>query len=176
VLTETQIVKSTGHDDLLELLFAELRFRIPPGQPFQMGRFLQKIRTMPVGLRAMAATFELDVSITLDGLGWHFGNWTHHGYCDETLRGLRELEAPEYAEMFAKAYELAQSDWNELSNLPPGEFKKWYYKSDLRKQLSCYRDAGGIVRKDGGIFGHWTRYARKYPHKVTKIVRFEGSS
>jgi hypothetical protein len=72
-----------------------------------MERFLQKTRTIPVGLRAMAATFELDVSMTLDDLGWHFGNWAHRGYCDETLRGLRELEAPEYAEMFSKAYELA---------------------------------------------------------------------
>ena len=69
----------------------------------------------------MAATFELDVSMALDDLGWHFGNWTHRGYCDETLHGLRELEAGEYTEMFAN---------------------------------------------DGGVFGCWTRYARKYPHKV----------
>jgi hypothetical protein len=92
-----------------------------------MERFLQKIRTMPVGLRAMAATFELDVSMALDDLGWHFGNWAHRGYCDETLRGLRELEAAEYADMFAKVYELARSNWSKLRDLAHDEFKNWYY-------------------------------------------------
>jgi hypothetical protein len=73
-LTEAQILDCAGHDDLLELLFAELKVRLPPSEPFHMGPFLKKIRTIPIGLRAMAATFELDVSMALDDLGWHFGN------------------------------------------------------------------------------------------------------
>ena len=170
-LTEEQILRSVGHDDLLELLFSELRLRLPPGQPFHMEQFLQKIPTIPVGLRAMAATFELDVSMTLDDLGWHFGNWAHRGYCDETLRGLRELEAMEYAEMFAKAYELAQSNWSELRDLPHEQFKKWYYESEFEKVTKpLSRRWWDLQESDGGIFGHWTRYARKYPHKVTKLV------
>jgi hypothetical protein len=52
-LAEEQILQRIGHDDLLELLFSELRLRLPPGQPFHMERFLQKIRTIPVGLRAI---------------------------------------------------------------------------------------------------------------------------
>jgi hypothetical protein len=86
-MREEQIAACTGHDDLLELLFSDLRVRLPPAAPFHMGSFLQKIRTIPIGLRAMAATFELDVSMALDDLGWHFSNWAHRGYCDETLRG-----------------------------------------------------------------------------------------
>jgi hypothetical protein len=121
-LREEQIAECAGHDDLLELLFSELRVRLPPSSPFHMGRFLQKIRTIPIGLRAMAATFELDVSMALDDLGWHFGNWAHRGYCDETLRGLRELEAGEYAEMFATAYELAKLHWAELTRQPHADF------------------------------------------------------
>jgi hypothetical protein len=39
-LTEAQILECAGH--LLELLFSELRFRLPPGQPFDMERFLKK--------------------------------------------------------------------------------------------------------------------------------------
>jgi hypothetical protein len=170
-LTEVQILECAGHDDLLELIFSDLRVRLPPGQPFDMERFLQQSRTIPIGLRAMAATFELDVSITLDGLGWHFSNWAHRGYCDQTLWGLRELEAFEYAEMFAKAYELAQSCWTELRDTPRGEFGKWFYESDFHKAtdpLSCrWWD---LQKIDGGIFGHWTRYARRYPHKVTEVV------
>jgi hypothetical protein len=84
-LTEARIRQCAGHDELLELLFSDLRTRLPPEEPFHMGRFLQQIRTVPVGLRAMAVTFELDVSMALDDLGWHFGNWGHRPYCDQTL-------------------------------------------------------------------------------------------
>ena len=170
-LTEAQILECTGHDDLLELLLSDLRVRLPPGEPFHMGRFLEKIRTIPIGLRAMAATFELDVSMTLDDLGWHFGNWAHRGYCDETLRGLRELEASEYAEMFAKAYELAQSCWTELRDLSHDDFKKWYDRSDFHKTTALLSSRWWDLEEiDGGIFGHWTRYARKYPHKVVRMA------
>jgi len=135
------------------------------------GAFLQKIRTIPIGLRAMAATFELDVSMALDDLGWHFSNWAHRGYCDETLRGLRELEAGEYADMFATAYELAKPHWAVLIRPPDGNFGNWYNKSDFRKAtepLSLRR--WDLQKADRGIFGCWTRYARKYPHKVTQVI------
>jgi hypothetical protein len=169
-LTEAQILDCAGHDDLLELLFGELRVRLPPSEPFHMGRFLKKIRTIPIGLRAMAATFELDVSMALDDLGWHFGNWAHRGYCDETLRGLRELEAGEYADMFAKAYEVAQTCWTELTT-GHGDFGKWYNKSDLYKATEPLSSRWWDLQKiDGGIFGCWTRYARKYPHKVRQVA------
>jgi hypothetical protein len=169
-LTDEQIVECAGDDDLLELLFSDLRARMPPEEPFHMGRFLKKIRTIPVGLRSMAATFELDVSMTLDDLGWHFGNWTHRGYCDETLNGLRELEAGEYADMFAKAYELALACWAELS-APYEDFTKWYSKSDFHKATEPLSFRWWELQEiDGGIFGCWTRYARRYPHKVIQVV------
>jgi hypothetical protein len=170
-LTEAQIAECAGHDDLLELLFSDLRVRLPPSEPFYVNRFLQQIRAIPIGLRAMAVTFELDVSMALDDLGWHFGNWTHRGYCDQTLWGLRELEATEYADMFANAYELAQSYWTEICDSPPGKFGEWYNDSNLLKTTEPLSSRWWELQKiDGGIFGHWTRYARKYPHKVTRVA------
>jgi hypothetical protein len=170
-LTEARILECAGHDELLELLFSDLRTRLPPEEPFHMERFLQKIRTIPVGLRAMAVTFELDVSMALDDLGWHFGNWCYRPYCDQTLWGLRELEAGEYAEMFAKAYELAQSYWTEIRDPPHDDFAKWYNESDFEKATEPLSFRWWELQKiDGGIFGHWTRYARKYPHKVAQIA------
>ena len=166
-LTEAQIAECAGHDDLLELLFSDLRVRMPPEEPFRFDRFLLQLQSIPPGLRAMAATFELDVSMTLDDLGWHFGNWTHRGYCDETLRGLRELEAGEYAEMFAKAYEWVQPYWDKILSLPPGDFGDWYNGSDFEKATEPLSSRWWELQKiDDGIFGCWTRYARKYPHKV----------
>lgn len=153
------------------LLFSELRVRLPPSAPFHVGRFLQKIRTVPIGLRAIAATFELDVSMALDDLGWHFGNWPHRGYCDETLRGLRELEAGEYADMFATAYELAKPYWADLIHPPRGDLGQWYNKSEFRKATEPLSFRWWDLQKiDRGIFGCWARYARKYPHKVTQVI------
>jgi hypothetical protein len=168
-LTEAQIAQSAGHDDLLDLLLSELRIRLPTERPFRFDRFLRKIEAIPLGLRAMAATFELDVSMTLDDLGWHFGNWTHRGYCDETLRGLRELEAGEYTEMFAKAYEWVGPHWDNILSLRPDGFGDWYNGSDFKKATEPLSSRWWELEKiDGGIFGCWTRYARKYPHKVTQ--------
>ncbi len=170
-LTEEQIAACAGHDELLELLFSDLRIRLPSNQPFHMGRLLKKIPTMPVGLRSMAATFELDVSMALDDLGWHFGNWTHRGYCDETLRGLRELETGEYADMFAKAYEWVQPYWDKILTMSDGEFGDWYNGSDFRKATKPLSHRWWALQKiDDGIFGCWTRYARKYPHRVIQVV------
>ncbi len=37
--------------------------------------FAANIALLPPGLRAMAATHWLDISLTLDSLTWHFGNF-----------------------------------------------------------------------------------------------------
>jgi hypothetical protein len=97
------------------LLSEELQTRLPDGQDRDLDLFLKRIRLLPVGLRAMAATYEFDVSLTLDDLGWHFCNWCHRPYCEETLWALRELEAFEYAEAFAQAYEMAQPYWCQIA-------------------------------------------------------------
>ena len=170
-LTKARILQCAGHDELLELLFSDLQTRLPPEEPFRMERFLQQIRIIPVGLRAMAVTFELDVSMALDDLGWHFGNWCYRPYCDQTLWGLRELEAVEYADMFAKAYELAQLNWTEICDPPDDDFQKWYNKSAFEKATGPLSSRWWELQEiDGGIFGHWTKYARKYPHKVAQLA------
>jgi len=58
---------------LFSLLGRELKDRITTkrGSP----EFVAEIKELPVGLRSMATTYELDVSLALDDLGWHFGNW-----------------------------------------------------------------------------------------------------
>jgi hypothetical protein len=39
----------------------------------------------------MAATHWLDISLTLDSITWHFGNFGEPGLVAETEAGLREL-------------------------------------------------------------------------------------
>lgn len=91
ILTQQLIVETSDDDALFGLLGAELERRLSAGRT-PTDEFVDALVSMPVGLRAMAATYELDVSLTLDDLGWHFGNWHHEGLARQTLFGLRELE------------------------------------------------------------------------------------
>ena len=58
------------------------------------GALAREIRGLPPGLRAMAATHHLDVSLTLDDIGWHFLNFGHPSHVEETERIHIFLKAP----------------------------------------------------------------------------------
>lgn len=71
----------------------------------------------------MASTFQLDVSMARDDLGWHSANWHHHGYCRETSRALKELEAFELSEVFDLAYSITCHQWDVITELLRQDFK-----------------------------------------------------
>ena len=98
-------IAGSSNDDLFTLLGRELEERITAkrGSP----EFVAEIKELPIGLRAMAATHELDVSLALDDLGWHFGNWHSRDLAEETAAGLDELGATELADVFRAAFRLA---------------------------------------------------------------------
>src|SRR6267142_4362003 len=93
-----EAIDSSSDDELFSLLGKELEKRVSAerGSP----EFVAEIRNLPVGLRAMAATYELDFSLALDDLGWHFGNWHNVDLAEETSQGLEELGASELASVF----------------------------------------------------------------------------
>src|SRR5579859_1211825 len=70
------------------------------------GQFAERISRLPAGLRAMAATHWLDISLTLDSITWHFGNFGEPGLVAATEAGLRELELHQLADCFVEAKEL----------------------------------------------------------------------
>src|SRR5260370_15628269 len=112
-------------------------------------------------MRAMAALFRLDVRMTLDDLGWPFANSHHRAYCDETLRGLQELEAHEAAEIFSSAYALARPHWDEIGRLLSQSFDaftEWYSGSDLEKSLDPLNERmWDLCRATGklGLLTYW---------------------
>ena len=172
-LTEARILECPDRDELLDLLSDELQSRLPGGEGNDLDRFLNRTRMIPVGLRAMAATYQLDVSITLDDFGWHFANWHHRPYCDETLWALRELEAEEEADLFARAYALVQPHWDKIGELLDDDFDafvEWYRDSPLDEALlPLTRRMWELQKIHYNLFGHWVSYARKYPHKVCQL-------
>ena len=72
-------------------LFALLTSRVL-GDPYSSeGSFAKNLERLPVGLRAMGATHWLDLSLTLDSITWHFGNFGEPGLAAATEAGLVEL-------------------------------------------------------------------------------------
>jgi len=134
--------------------------------------FVQHLLRLPPGLRAMAATFQLDVSMALDDLGWHFANWHHKPYCEETLRGLQLLNAREAAEIFSVSYELVLPHWEEIGNLIEDDFHQfidWYSDSELENSLEPLNQRMWEIRdesKEYGLMQYWLTYARKYPENI----------
>jgi hypothetical protein len=75
-------ISSSSDDKIFKLLSKELEGRIPAAR--NSPEFLPQIRTLPLGLRAMAATYELDGSLTMEDLSRHFGNWHDKELAEET--------------------------------------------------------------------------------------------
>jgi hypothetical protein len=154
---------STGSDDeVLDLLSAALISRLPSRDSPE---FLPELRKLPRGLRAMAATYELDVSLALDDLGWHFGNWHDGELAAETMEGLRELGADEFAVLFESAFQHAQRFWSELGS---ENWTEWYNGSELEAAIIPLNDRAWKLWNEcpNGLFTYWIKYARKSPEKV----------
>lgn len=122
-LTEAKIKTCKTDKRLFEEVTAEPGRQIPVELKGDLRAFVNHIRGLPAGLRAMAATHELDVSITLDDLGWHFANHHYRPYCEETLWGLRELEAQEAADIFSASFELVLPYWDKIGSLVNQDLK-----------------------------------------------------
>jgi hypothetical protein len=155
-----KIISSSPDDELFTLLGKELERRITAKRGSQ--EFLHQIRSFPVGLRAMAATYELDVSLTMDDLGWHFGNWHDEALAEETVRGLEVLGAPELAMIFREALRHALGYWSELG---AKNWSEWYHGSPLEKAVEPLNEQAWklLDKHKNGIFYYWVDYARKNP-------------
>jgi hypothetical protein len=179
-LSEAEIAECTDDAELFELLGLELTELFPDGEgdtDAELDAFVARLATLPVGLRAMASIYQLDISLAQDDLGWHFANWHHKGYCDETLRGLRELEAQEAADIFEAAYRHAQKHWDKIGELVARDldaFAAWYPDSTfeeatmpLTRQLwEMYGEGSG---RENGLLDLWVPYARKWPGRVAGV-------
>jgi hypothetical protein len=156
-------IDSSSDDELFALLGKELQKRVRAARG--SSEFVTEIRTLPVGLRAMAATYELDVSLALDDLGWHFGNWHNADLARETAEGLEELGASELARVFVQAFELAQRYWEDLGS---ERWMEWYHGSPFEKLIKPLNEQAWSVLKDNpnGVFKYWVDYARRHPERV----------
>lgn len=149
-------------EELFEFLGAELDRRVPSRNDED---YLGVLCLLPRGLRAMAATYELDVSLTLDDLGWHFGNWHDLERAEETAKGLEELGARELAAIFRRATDLAQRWWDDLGS---DGWMDWYHGSEFEREIDPLnkRALEILEGKPSGIFSYWVEYARRHPENL----------
>ena len=141
-----------------------------PGDPYASdGAFAENIAQLPAGLRAMAATHCLDISLTLDSLTWHFGNFGEAGLVTETEAGLRELGLHELASCFQEAKNLmaplmasrSEADGDPCELLEKAGLKERGDELDGRAWALDSSDPGRSV-----IYEAWIRYARQHPESV----------
>ncbi len=156
-------IADSSDDELFELLAKELERRISVSR--ESLEFVAEIQKLPIGLRAMAATYELDVSLAMDDLGWHFGNWHNPVLAEETIRGLDELGATQLAMIFKAAFQIALRYWDALGMK---DWSKWYHDSALEKEIKPLNEQARKILegKKNGIFEYWVSYTRKYPERI----------
>jgi hypothetical protein len=154
------IVDAMSDDEVLEVVGLELDRRLPSQGDLDI--YVDCLQVLPVGLRSMAAIYQLDVSLTLDDLGWHFGSWHHHGYAHETASGLRVLGATRGAGLFAAAYEHALRYWDRLGQ---EDWMEWYPGSPLEGAIRPLdREMWELYPSvNRGLLRLWVNYARAHP-------------
>lgn len=131
--------------------------------------FAGNIAGLPPGLRAMAATHWLDISLTLDSITWHFGNFGEPGLVSETEAGLRELGLQELAECFVAAKDLmmpllagrTEADGDPYDILERAGLRE---RADEIDQRAWKLDDLGPA--ESVIYAAWVRHARNHPERV----------
>jgi hypothetical protein len=148
------------------------------GDPYSNdGSFAAKVARLPPGLRAMAATHWLDISLTLDSITWHFGNFGEPTLVAQTEAGLRELNLHELAECFVEARDLMtpllvqpkESDGDPYELLERAGLRERANEIDRRAWALDDLGPGESV-----IYKAWVRYTRQHPDRV--FGKLQGQS
>ena len=152
-------------DALVSSVFDLLKTRVSSNPYGWDGAFAQEIRSLPPGLRAMAATHHLDVSLTMDDIGWHFLNFGHPTHVEETERGLRELGLSDLAVLFHEAYELVRPHLPEIRR-PGGDYYAVLEQAGHTRRIDELSSHARTALGNQGIYRCWAAYAREHPDRV----------
>jgi hypothetical protein len=115
----------------------------------------------------MAATHHLDVSLTLDDIGWHFLNFGHPTHVEETELGLRELGLPRVVAIFHETYQLVGPHLPEIHH-PGGDYYRVMERSGHTSRIEELTEQACALLGDQGIYRLWARYAKEHPDRVFK--------
>ena len=156
-----------------DALLKEIQLILPNralGDPYNSdGSFANGLASLPVGLRAMAVTHWLDISLTLDSITWHFGNFGERHLVALTEEGLEELGLHELGACFREAKELMKPLLEHRTE-SDGDLYEILERNNLRErgeQINKRTWAlDNLGRGKSLIYNAWIVYARKYPERV----------
>ena len=156
-------------EELLERILAALEKSVSSAaDPYSDdGSYAAAIATLPTGLRAMAATHHLDISLTMDDIGWHFLNFGEPGLVRETETGLRELGLDDIADYFAEAHTIVNPLKPEIKE--PEDYHSCLERRGLMARIDELTDKASKRQptvSDSPIYAGWVKYARAHPEKV----------
>jgi len=171
-LTSAAIQSAASDDELFNLLSNELSWVFPPEIQDDPERFLAALPKAPRGLRAMATIHALDVSMSLDDLGWHFLNNNDERLIQETAMGLQELEAKEAADIFLSAWALVKPHMQDIERLQSSaeEPQDFLDSFGIQEKMDPLSERMWALCESCGQFGlmsYWLSYARKHPANCT---------
>jgi len=155
-------------DALLEELFATLTARVQGNAYSSDGSFATNLAVLPVGLRAMGATHWLDISLTLDSITWHFGNFGEPSFVAETEKGLLVLGLQELHTVFCEARDLMIRLLNRRTAADGDPYQILERKGLRERGDEIDRRAWALHDLANGspIYAAWTQYAREHPERV----------
>jgi len=166
---EKYAVLQQDDEKVLEALQAILTERIA-GDPYSPdGSFAHQLASLPLGLRAMAATHWLDISLTLDSITWHFGNFGERGLVAATEAGLIELGLTDLAVCFREAREVVLPLLAERTDEDKDLYDYYALKGCASIIEHLDNKAWGLKDTSDGesaIYDAWVRYARQHPERI----------
>jgi hypothetical protein len=154
-------------DDLLNEIFSTLNESVSANPYSKDGSSATAITRLPSGLRAMAATHYLDISLTIDDIGWHFLNFGEPGLVRETVSGLRELGLDDIADYFMEAYSIVNPLRPEIKKA--NDYYELLESRGLMKRINelTHKALAKQPQLSGSpIYAAWIKYARLHPEKV----------
>jgi hypothetical protein len=162
-------VLSLPDGDLLKEIFTSLTKSVNSlANPYSDdGSYAAAIAVLPRGLRAMAATHHLDISLTLDDIGWHFLNFGEPRLVGETEAGLRELGLSDMADWFAEAFAIVNPLRSEIE--AGGDYRDCLMRHGQMGRIEelTQKASGKEPTVEGSpVYGAWIRYAREHPESV----------
>ena len=171
ILADIQNAKDD--EELFQRLSSALTERFPPELQEDRDKFYSALLASPTGLRAMAGIFDLDVSMSLDDLAWHFGSHNDERFLQETVTSLRELEANEAAALFAAAWDMVRPHLAEIRDRDCNaeDFHDYLERTEIQSRIDpLNEDMWDICNACGelGLMHYWLKYARKYPERCVK--------
>jgi hypothetical protein len=186
-LSVEQINEAADDNALYALLKSELLRLFPMWLLKKPAAFRRRREAAPPGMRAMAATYDLDVSLALDDLAWHFVNHPALWENEETLWALGELGQPEAVRIFGQALEFMRprlsalvaktKEWNERADTHTEShgrpMKNARFLHDWLKEVgidahmdTLTRDFWALVKPEPmAVLSWWLKYARRNPER-----------